>query len=49
MTYGELREYVKQYKGDADNVYLIEAIADHCPDPETRDLIYFWFNTKDEE
>lgn len=43
MTYDEIREYVRE-RGDASyDGYLIQAIAAHCPDPSTRDLIDFWY------
>ena len=47
MTYEEVREYVKERGSAADNMYLIDAIEDHCSDPATRELIRFWFETKD--
>lgn len=47
MTYQEIRDYVSLRGPGADERYLIEAIEEHCPDPETRALIDFWYVTID--
>lgn len=48
MTFDEIRAYVIERGGSADERYLIEAIEEHTADPATRELIEFWFTTVDD-
>lgn len=48
-TYEKITAYVTEYRGAADERYLIEAIRDTTTDPATQSLIDVWFDTVDEE
>jgi hypothetical protein len=44
-----ITDYVAEYRGAADERYLIEAIRDITTEPATAALIDLWFDTAEEE